>query len=276
MLKAVLFGRKKSTRPFAEFYDDWFATLSTTLLPHLRRVLSSSSISPAVLSVQVDAMHHHFHSYFLALDQAAAVDVAQCLYPEWRNSLEKPFLWLGDLHPYLFTNLLRSFLDDQDYSSQEDDDDDDVSEYGTTAMNHEYFLGKPWHVAVAWRSPSKALTTRVDQIECGLRLMVPALAARARQAQAKLVENVGTGKEGAVGEAVVAEMEELVGVMVDANRLRRSVLADVLSVTSVYQSALFLEALAHFLVGFRDDKLLREFAKCQIRLSTDHHQQLLN
>ncbi|KAI3468904.1 hypothetical protein Pfo_025567 [Paulownia fortunei] len=266
MFKSALFGRKKTTtRPFIEFYNNWFTTLATTLLPQLRRTLSSFSVSPALLSIQVDGMHHHFHSYYVALDQAAAADVAQCLYPEWRNSLEKPFLWLGDLHPYLFTNLLRSFLDDQE-SSQEDNDD--FLEYDTTTTTT-MSLHKPWHVAVAWRSPSKALTTRVDQIECGLRLMVPALAARARQVQAKLVKNVGAdwgSKEGvkaAVGEAMAEEMDELVGVVVDANRLRRSVLADVLSVTSVYQAALFFEAVAQFLVGFRDEKLLREFDECE-------------
>ncbi|KAL6558608.1 hypothetical protein OROMI_018958 [Orobanche minor] len=58
-------------------------------------------------------------------------------------------------------------------------------------------------------------------------------------------------------------MEELVGVVVDANRLRRSVLADVLSVTNVYQAALFLEAVGKFLVGFRDEELLQEFQDCE-------------
>ncbi|PIN26673.1 hypothetical protein CDL12_00566 [Handroanthus impetiginosus] len=252
MLKSALFGRKKTTvRPFTDFYNEWLATLATTLLPQLRRILSSFTVSSALLSVHVDALHHHFHSYYVALDKAAAVDVAQCLYPEWRSSLEKPFLWLGDFHPYLFTNLLRSFLDDQE--QDEEDEEDDV------------VLDRPWDVAAAWRSPSKALTTRVDQIECGLRLMVPALAARARHAQTDLVKNVA-GVEGVkegVENAVMAEMEELVGVVVDANRLRRSVLADVLSVTSVYQAALFLEAVAQFFAGFRDEKLLKEFEKCE-------------
>ncbi|KAL2238052.1 protein INAPERTURATE POLLEN1 [Sesamum indicum] len=265
MFKSALFGRKKTTtRPFADFYNDWSTTLATTLLPQLRRALSSFPVSPAVLSTQVDAVYNHFHAYYTALDQAAAADVAQCLYPEWRNSLEKPFLWLGDLHPYLFTNLLRSFLEDQESSQDENDD------FGYDVTSVKESLYTSWHVAAAWRSPSKALTARIDQIACGLRLMVPALAARARHAQAKLVRNVGAEwgrKEGvlkaAVAEAVAAEMEELVGVVVDANRLRRSVLADVLSVTSVYQAASFLEAVAQFLVGFRDEKLLREFDKCE-------------
>ncbi|KAL3818195.1 hypothetical protein ACJIZ3_004100 [Penstemon smallii] len=251
------FNRKKSSpttsRPFKDFYNEWHATLSITLLPQLRHALSSFSISPTLLSSHVDATHHHFQSYYTALDAAASSDVASTLFPSWRNSLESPFLWLGDLHPYLFTNLLRSFLD-------QDDQDP------TPRAAAQEFLERPWHVEVAWRSPSKALTMKVDQIECGLRLMVPALAARARHAQKKLVESVGADwrrKEG-VKAAVEAEMEELVGVVVDANRLRRSVLADVLSVTSVYQAAMFLEAFAQFLVGFRDEKLVKEFEKCQL------------
>ncbi|XP_073053978.1 protein INAPERTURATE POLLEN1-like [Primulina eburnea] len=270
MLKSVLFKRKKAagtSKPFEMFYNEWFATLADTLLPRLRGALSSVSTSPALLSAQVDSMHHHLRSYYENMDLAVVEDVAQCLYPEWRNSLEKPFLWLADLHPYLFTNLLRSFLDDQE-------SEDGVLDTIQEIRESREFLDERWHVAVAWRSPSKALTTRVDQIECGLRLMVPALAARARLAQMKLVRSVGNewgrsdGVKAAVEEALGAEMEELVGVVVDANRLRKSVLADILSVTSVYQAALFLEAFAEFLVGFRDDKLLKEFDECKMCINS--------
>ncbi|GER31697.1 glutamyl-tRNA(Gln) amidotransferase subunit A [Striga asiatica] len=62
---------------------------------------------------------------------------------------------------------------------------------------------------------------------------------------------------------VEEEMEELVGVVVDANRLRRSVLADVMSATTVYKATLFLEAAAEFLVGFCDAKLVKEFEECE-------------
>ncbi|KMS96159.1 hypothetical protein BVRB_001650 [Beta vulgaris subsp. vulgaris] len=62
------------------------------------------------------------HSYFAALDLASNGNVSQLLFPDWRNPIEKPFLWLGDFHLYIFTNLLRSFFDD------DDDDDDCVDE----------------------------------------------------------------------------------------------------------------------------------------------------
>nr|GMC77221.1 protein INAPERTURATE POLLEN1 [Ipomoea batatas] len=56
-------------------------------------------------------------------------------------------------------------------------------------------------------------------------------------------------------------MEELVDVFMDANRLRRSVLSDIVNATDVYQAALFLESLAQFLVGFKDKKFLPQYEK---------------
>lgn len=223
------------------------------------------------LSTHVDILHRHFQSYYETLDLAASDDVAQLLYPDWRNSLEKPFLWLGDFHPYLFTNLLRSFLDD------DDEDGDDVGFDGQCSESYELF-DRPWHIVMAWKNPSKILMTQIEQIECGLRLMVPALATRARNAQVVLVESIAEnwarcdgGKKEAVkavvGEAMDAQMDEMVSVFVDANRLRRSVLTEIIGATNVYQAALFLEGLAQFLVGFRDPELLGEFERCKTPLN---------
>ncbi|KAK2978506.1 hypothetical protein RJ640_027283 [Escallonia rubra] len=261
--KLALFGRKKTTRAFKDYYAQWLHTLKATLLPLLRRSLSSDH---HLLSTHVESLHHHFQSYYQTLDAAAQNDtVAHLLHPTWRNPMEAPFLWLGDLHPYTFTNLLRSFLDkDSDESSS----DEDVS-----CVSRD-FLDKPWHVTTAFRSPSKSLMAKIDQIECGLRLMAPALAVRYRNAQAGFVEKVGaewekceSGSAAArevVAEAATAEMEELVGVFVDANRLRRSVLAEIMGCTSIYQAALFYQGLAQFLVGFWDRELLREFERCKM------------
>jgi hypothetical protein len=64
-----------------------------------------------------------------------------------------------------------------------------------------------------------------------------------------------------------AEMEELVTVFLHANRLRRSVISDIVAALNVYQGALFLEGLAQFLVGFQDKNLLREFERCKTPIS---------
>ncbi|KAB1217046.1 hypothetical protein CJ030_MR4G021275 [Morella rubra] len=211
MLKS-LFNRKKCSRPFKDYYSDWFNTLKNTLLPLLRCSISDSS--PILLSTHVEMLHHHFQSYYHALDLAASHDVAQLLFPDWRNSLEKPFLWLGDLHPYLFTNILRSFLNDND---KDGDEKNDV--FMTVGGQNCEFFDKPWEIAMAWKAPSKILINRIDQVECGLRLMVPALVNRVRKAQAGFVERVVEdwvwcdGKKDAaravIGEAVESEMEEM-------------------------------------------------------------------
>ncbi|XP_052171147.1 protein INAPERTURATE POLLEN1 [Diospyros lotus] len=266
MFKAVsLFSRKKTPRrPFKDFYAEWIDTLKNTLLPPLRRSMSwSASPSAYLLPAYVDMIHRHLQSYYDALDVAASDDVAQLLFPDWRNSLEKPFLWLGDLHPCLFTNLVRSFLESKD-------SDVDVAEPS-------HLFDKPWEIVMAWKNPTEALIKRIDEIERGLRLMVPALVARGRAAQALLAGRVGAewgrcegrkeAAKAAVGEAVKAEMEEMASVFVDANRVRRSVLADIVSATSIYQAALFLEGLSQFLVGFRDRELLAEFERCKTPLN---------
>ncbi|KAG9145065.1 hypothetical protein Leryth_018363 [Lithospermum erythrorhizon] len=281
---SATFGRKKTSRPFKDYYNEWFNSLEKTLLPQLQNVMLTDPISPSQLSIHVTTMQQHFQAYYNALDVAASDDIAQVLYPEWRNSLEKPFIWMGDLHPYLLTNLLRSFLDVEEEAehyyldTNEHDHNDDGGVKGDDGEGvikigkDSEFCVRPYEVAMAYRSPSKTLSTRVEQIECGLRLMVPALVVRARNVQAAFVERVGGEWEGGkrdeakavIGEAMVAEMEELAGVFLDANRLRRSVFSDILSVTNVYQAAVFLEGLAQFLVGFKNNTLLREFDKCKL------------
>ncbi|KAF6152426.1 hypothetical protein GIB67_038049 [Kingdonia uniflora] len=233
-------GRKNNSRPFKEFYEEWIETLNKNLLPLLRRSMLVSSANN--LSANLQTIHHHFNSYYQALDHTASHDVAQLLHPNWRNTLEYPFLFLGDFHPYLFINLLRSFVNNDE--------------------NH----------------PTKNLMSKIEQIECGLRLMVPSLVARSRKSQSGFVDRVAVdwvrcdGRQEVsknVGEAVMVQMEELIGVFLDANRLRRSVLAEIMGATDVYLAALYLEALSEFYVGFRDAEFLREFEQCKIPLSHD-------
>ncbi|KAF4351843.1 hypothetical protein F8388_021908 [Cannabis sativa] len=279
MLKAIngFFGKKKTNPSFKDYYLQWFNQLKNNHLPNLRRSIHDSSI--AQLSTQVDIVRHHFHSYYDALDLAATDgDISQLLYPDWRNPLEKPFLWLGDLHPYLFTNLLRSFFDDdEDNEDEESDANDTVFEKlagGVLFSEAGELFNRPWHIVMAWKNPSDVLMGRIEQIECGLRLMVPALGLRARKAQGGFVETVAgdwAGKREVASEVVEkalgSEMEELAAVFVDANRLRRSVLAEIIGATSVYQAALFLEGLAQFLVGFRDPDLVSDFLTCKTPLT---------
>ncbi|KAM7257345.1 hypothetical protein ACFE04_013086 [Oxalis oulophora] len=296
------FTRKKpsssSSKPLKDFYDEWFTTLKTTLLPLLHQSLYSSS--PTLLSSHVDILLDHILSYYTSLDLTAVnhrqTAVAHLLFPSYRNSIEKPFLFLGDLHPYLFTNLLRAFLEDSD------DDDCDMGfhvkvekerifdmGYGSKGEKGRFFdmgyglklekeslFDEPWQVVMAWKDPPKNLTGRIEQIECGLRLMVPALVNRLRKVQGDFVVMVaeewvkceGKKERFEIKDVLDREMEELTSVFTDANRLRKSVIQEIVSSLSVYQAALFLQGLAQILVGFRDQELVNEFEKCKQPVSS--------
>uniref|UniRef100_A0A1J3I2G0 DOG1 domain-containing protein n=1 Tax=Noccaea caerulescens TaxID=107243 RepID=A0A1J3I2G0_NOCCA len=256
-----LFSRKKPTRRFNDFYADWSKTLTENCLPLLRQSLSSAA-SASVLSANVDLVLRHLVLYYKTLDLAADPNtIPYLLFPTWRNSLETPFLFLGDIHPYLLTNLLRSMID-----RENQDSDDDYSLHLNLDL-----VNQPLKIATAWKDPSDELVTRIDQIECTMRLMVPVLMDRMRKAQRGFVARVsedwvssyrGGKKEkpvtaitaatpASVDEAAKVEMEELVSIFVDANRLRKSVIMDIVGATSEHQAALFLEGLCQFLVGFK-------------------------
>lgn len=98
--------------------------------------------------------------------------------------------------------------------------------------------------------------------------MVPPLVSRVKKIQGAFLGRVAekwAGYEGKKGieEAVNVEMEETLALVVDANRLRRSVIIEIVNATDVYQGALFLEGLSQFLVGFKDQMLLGEFERCK-------------
>ncbi|KAG7616946.1 Protein INAPERTURATE POLLEN1 [Arabidopsis thaliana] len=261
------FSRKKPSRRFNDFYEDWSKTLTENCLPLLRQSLSSAA-SASVLSSNVDLVLRHLVLYYETLDLAADHNtIPYLLFPSWRNSLETPFLFLGDIHPYLLTNLLRSFIDRENQDSDDEDEE--------TSLD---LVNQPLKMTMAWKDPSDELVKRIDQIECTMRLMVPGLMDRMRKTQRSFVARVSeswvssyqVGKKKkltatvatastSVDEAAKIEMEELVNIFVDANRLRKSVIMDIVGATSEHQAALFLEGLCQFLAGFKDQILLQDF-----------------
>ncbi|XP_020094945.1 protein INAPERTURATE POLLEN1 [Ananas comosus] len=262
-----LLGRKKSSsRPFKDHYADWrsvhahfeahfdaldlaASSVSVSISGLLGRK-KSSSLPYDLLDSSVRSVHAHFEAHFDALDLAARHDPCQLLHPgpSLRSPLESPFLFLGGIHPGLLTALLRSFL-----------------------LHPRRGPPRPFPFDLAWADPPRGrLLARLDQIERGLRLLVPTLLSRVREAQAAFVESAaaewaaGADAEGEGDGAVAALVEELGAAIADANRLRRSVLGEMVAAMDVCQGALFLEALSQFVVGLRDPDVLRDFEQTKI------------
>lgn len=131
------------------------------------------------------------------------------------------------------------------------------------------FVEKQWQITSAWKNSSESLKPRINEIERGLRLMVPALLGRLKAAQVRFVDRLATdwpendGDEMAtvVRGAASAEMEELARVFKDVNRLRHSTISEIVGAMTVYEAALFLQALARFVIGLRSLDTAHESSK---------------
>jgi hypothetical protein len=69
--------------------------------------------------------------------------------------------------------------------------------------------------------------------------------------------------EVASGADVKAFLEELKAVALEANRLRRGVLSELVATAGGYQAALFLEALSRFVLSMHVSEMLRRFDQCR-------------
>ncbi|KAK1303217.1 hypothetical protein QJS10_CPB11g00403 [Acorus calamus] len=102
---------------------------------------------------------------------------------------------------------------------------------------------------------NEEILERLEEIERGLRLMVPCLVARSREARERFVE------EGLTVEAAGALEEEMGMVFADANRLRASALAEMVREMDARQAAAYLVALAQVAVGLGDPASVRRFER---------------
>nr|CAD1835120.1 unnamed protein product [Ananas comosus var. bracteatus] len=133
-----------------------------------RRTTDPIPLPYDLLDSSVRSVHAHFEAHFDALDLAARHDPCQLLHPgpSLRSPLESPFLFLGGIHR------------------------------GSSPRSSAPSSSTP---AAARRGPSPStsrgptpagrLLARLDQIERGLRLLVPTLLSRVREAQAAFVES---------------------------------------------------------------------------------------
>ncbi|KAI4338486.1 hypothetical protein MLD38_023540 [Melastoma candidum] len=282
MHKAVAFLAPKKTRKFEDFYVEWIDALDVTLLPVLNG--SGAGITEAFLASHVDRIHQHFQNYYTALDAA----VISCphrhlpllLHPPWFSPLQVPFLFLGDLHPFLLTTLLRSFVLDRDDEDGETDLDEDGGQSDMKSPPSEYYHeegpdddddAREIHdvhrrMATAWKRPSGVLISRIGEMERWVRRMVPDLTSRVRVSQHRFAEKLGKrldmyeedGNGLGVREAAEEEMKEMVTAFLEGNRLRRSVMEEIMRATDAYQAASYFQALGQFIVGLRDKKVVEK------------------
>ncbi|CAN6461095.1 unnamed protein product [Victoria cruziana] len=281
-------NRKANSCVFKDFYQEWLQDLKA-LLPLLQQAITSAvrllnfetpvthtrfkaMASPAeALATHVQMLHQHFQAYFNALDHAAQQDVTQVLCAEWHNSIEKPFLWLGSWHPAVFSNLLRAFISNNNNMT-----------HGSISCMSNFTNNDPrkQQSSFAWTHPSPQLFRHMEQIDRGLRLMIPAILSRMRDVQISFVGRIGSdwvtsissrGGEGTVQEMVTdiaaEKLEELTSIFIDANRQRRSVLAEIIGALDIYQSALYLEGLAKFIIGFRSPGLVHDIERSKLPVS---------
>lgn len=107
-------------------------------------------------------------------------------------------------------------------------------------------------------SPSPRLLAAADRVDRRIRAAVPAVSDHLRRAQEAFIS-----AEVAGAADVEAFLEGVKGVALEANRLRRGVLSELVAAAGGYQAALFLEALSRFVLSMHDSEVLRRFDQCR-------------
>ncbi|CAH8359583.1 unnamed protein product [Eruca vesicaria subsp. sativa] len=225
-----LFRRDRPFHQLDGLYTEWSEHLTKNCIPLFRQSQRSDVNNYAVL--------RDIRSYYDTLNHYATKDtVLYLLFPSWRsNSLETPILFLGDIHPRLFTDLIQSFIDQ----------DPICSTYSDLA---------------AWEELSSELQNTINGTVSGLLgRMRGALDGFIRRFSGKFVSSFLGSRSGTVvmetATSVMEEddsviMEELVRIFVEANKLRKDTITHIVEVLNMNQLALFLESFCKFLAGFK-------------------------
>lgn len=223
-----------------EYYSEWIQSLKKQLLPQLEHALMRQRHQDersVCLLPHVERLRESVESYYTTLERAASEDVLLVLCPTWRSTtqLEKPFLWLGDFHPALLINLFRALLTHHNDQSR-----------GLASATDDLF-------------------TRIDRIEGVIGTMVPALFYRMRNVQMSIGTSLakdwliadahGSNLRGVLGDGIEAQIGELREIFLDANRMRRNAVTEILSACDVHQAAHYLQGLAQFYVALADPHL---------------------
>ncbi|CAH8392942.1 unnamed protein product [Eruca vesicaria subsp. sativa] len=223
-MSSSIFSTKKA--------QEWSHTIKETCIPLLR-----PGSSPPLLKEAIDALVEDILSNFTSSDAASISDLlsaSECKY------LDTPFLFQGDIHPYLLTNLFRIFI----------------------------HLAKPKnldgeeHVAIDLcmdEEQEDELLKRVEQIDRRVRIMGDEILGRFKLAQIRLltqeVENsMHTHEEAKMEKKLEDESlkKEIEGIFKDANLLRSSVLISIMEATTNHQGTLYLQLLCDMIIAFKN------------------------
>ncbi|CAH8359587.1 unnamed protein product [Eruca vesicaria subsp. sativa] len=226
-------------RPFNQldgFYTEWSEHLTKNCIRTLRHFPTNDTN---------DTVLGDIRSYYDTLNHYATKDtILYFLFPSWRsNSLETPILFLGDIHPRLFTNLIQSFMDDDGLNQ------DPILTFSNLA---------------AWEELSSELENTINEtVSRLLGEMKEAQDGFIRRFSSKFVSSFLGSWSGTVvmDTATLVTttdqddgamiMEELVRIFREANKLRKDTITSIVGVLNMNQIALFLESVCKFLAGFK-------------------------
>ncbi|CAA7060082.1 unnamed protein product [Microthlaspi erraticum] len=226
---------------FDGFYVKWSTTVSKICLP-----LLSSAVTANALSGNVNSVLNILEIYYEALNSKAKNDpntIPYLLFPSWRKSFETPLLFLGDIHPYLLTRLLRSLITRANQDSGESTDE---------------LLKKIEEIEDETGTNVSDLLDRMSkaQIHFADRFSENWVSSYHSPEKKQSKTSMEMAASMAVDYAAKEETMELVKIFVDANRLRKKLISAIVKATSkshhLALAALFLEGLCRFYLNSRD------------------------
>ncbi|CAA7060081.1 unnamed protein product [Microthlaspi erraticum] len=245
---------------FHDFYGVWSKTVTETCLP-----LFSSADPASELSTRITFILCSLQWYYETLNAYAKEDsktITNLLFPSWRDSLEKPILFLGDIHPFLLTNILRSLINRVNQ---------DAGKNPATSED-----------------PYVELLKKTEELEGEIESSVSHLLDRMSKAQIRYaarfsdnwVSSYDSSQWRTVMEMTAASMakeeimKELVGIFVDANLLRMKLIKDIVDATSgqiLMLASLFLESVCRIFYGFKDQGQEFHYSLSASPLMNHHH-----
>ncbi|CAH8359585.1 unnamed protein product [Eruca vesicaria subsp. sativa] len=225
-----LFRRNRPFHQLDGLYTEWSEHLTNHCLPLFRQSQPSAANNAVVLRDLI--------SYYDTIDHYAnRYTIFHFLFPSWHvNSPETSILFLGDIHPYLFTTLIQSFIESN--------------------------LG-------AWKDQSLGMKIHMGQIKEEINITVFRLLHEMKETQERFMKCFSDNWVSAFHSqrlrpsvtvmetaASVKLDEEFVRIFREANQLRKNTITNIVDVSDVNQAALFLEGVCEFLAGFRHQVLL--------------------